>query len=224
MAAGRRAPPARRPEAAGVSRAGDRTPLRSLLDPRRPGSGAPGGQRGRQSRHLAFVLPPGERVLQPLDPAAIQHPGDLQRSRAARTSSARRTASSTTTPISPRTSATRTSSEAGRSRSPSRDSSSSRSQLVRVQVRFVGEDNRPLRPNRVSLVRLDQLGARRRPLVDDSRKSSEPPSSGIRTGERREIHRCGTLFLPFPGQSSTGFFSGSPVLQPPRENLMKTVG
>jgi hypothetical protein len=30
------------------------------------------------------------------------------------------------------------------------------SQLVRVQVRFVGEDNRPLRPNRVSLVRLDQ--------------------------------------------------------------------
>jgi len=30
------------------------------------------------------------------------------------------------------------------------------SQVVRVQVRFVGEDKRPLRPNRVSLVRLDQ--------------------------------------------------------------------
>ena len=30
------------------------------------------------------------------------------------------------------------------------------SQLVRVQVRFVGEDNRPLRPNKVALVRLDQ--------------------------------------------------------------------
>ena len=29
------------------------------------------------------------------------------------------------------------------------------SQRVRVQVRFVGEDNRPLRPNKVSLVRLD---------------------------------------------------------------------
>jgi hypothetical protein len=30
------------------------------------------------------------------------------------------------------------------------------SQAVRVQVRFVGEDNRPLRANRVSLIRLDQ--------------------------------------------------------------------
>jgi hypothetical protein len=30
------------------------------------------------------------------------------------------------------------------------------SQRVRVQVRFVGEDDRPLRPNKVSLVRLDQ--------------------------------------------------------------------
>lgn len=30
------------------------------------------------------------------------------------------------------------------------------SDVVRVQVRFVGEDNRPLRPNQVSLVRLDQ--------------------------------------------------------------------
>jgi hypothetical protein len=30
------------------------------------------------------------------------------------------------------------------------------SDRVRVQVRFVGEDNRPLRPNKISLVRLDQ--------------------------------------------------------------------
>jgi hypothetical protein len=30
------------------------------------------------------------------------------------------------------------------------------SEAVRVQVRFVGEDNRPLRPNQVVLVRLDQ--------------------------------------------------------------------
>ena len=30
------------------------------------------------------------------------------------------------------------------------------SHVVRVQVRFVGEDNRPLRPNEVALVRLDQ--------------------------------------------------------------------
>jgi hypothetical protein len=28
--------------------------------------------------------------------------------------------------------------------------------LVRVQVRFVGEDDRPLRPNKTSLVRLDR--------------------------------------------------------------------
>ena len=30
------------------------------------------------------------------------------------------------------------------------------SERVRVQIRFLGEDNRPLRPNKVSLVRLDQ--------------------------------------------------------------------
>jgi hypothetical protein len=30
------------------------------------------------------------------------------------------------------------------------------SDAVRVQVRFVGEDNRPMRPNKIALVRLDQ--------------------------------------------------------------------